>query len=706
MSNRVIFAEHVTALAATGIVAAGAVSAPFAAVAVPLGVIGTIGASIWRRCPKRNCDRAVKTVLAGFEKSPEVDKHKIDRALAFLNDRFRQVDFPPRLTVSAASAGGAEGFDRAMAQELLGCIGLDETNRDLHRLLSDALTAAVAACRRDPVIREKLTQDLLLEAARQNGVMLRILETTAKTVTETRAEVSKVGDKIDALQGQFSAVIENLGRSDRDQLEALASRFRIADAWELSDAELRRELEKKAEDWRALRAQFSAIPQELRALSGTLEAAQSAIEAGQLDEAEALLARAQMIQLEQAARTAEKRADQALLRGQVEQAFAMLTAAADSFAAVDPLEPARRRIQRYFTRLRDHGLRYGGTGIARALDMLSPVVNDELRLENAPLWATGKHAAGMALFDSGTRLGGPEGAALLGRAVQAYRDALAVHTRTAHPADWARVQNNLGSALRAQGLRIGGPEGTALLQQAVEAYHAALQVRSPGEHPTDWAATQNNLGNALQVLGERLEGDAQPQRAALLGQAVEAYGRALQVYTRSDHPLHWAMAQNNLGAALQAQGRLTDGAMGATLLGRAAEAFRAALAMRDRNAHPLRWASSQNNLGYVLAEQGARVGGAEGAGLLAQAIEAYEAALEVRIRAEHPVDWAETQENLALVEEARAHLGDSADPVHLRAALAHVERALEVYDPEHMPHDHHKASDLRMRILAALERAG
>ena len=49
-------------------------------------------------------------------------------------------------------------------------------------------------------------------------------------------------------------------------------------------------------------------------------------------------------ELDIAASTAELRADNALLRGRVEDAYRMLSAAADSFAAVDPLEPARRRV--------------------------------------------------------------------------------------------------------------------------------------------------------------------------------------------------------------------------------------------------------------------------------------------------------------------------------------------------------------------------
>jgi hypothetical protein len=56
--------------------------------------------------------------------------------------------------------------------------------------------------------------------------------------------------------------------------------------------------------------------------------------------------------------------------------------------------------------------------------------------------------------------------------------------------------------------------------------------------------TQNNLGNALADLGTRA-GDTDA-----LQDAVTAYRAALEVYTREASPMHWAMTQNNLGAAL------------------------------------------------------------------------------------------------------------------------------------------------------------
>jgi tetratricopeptide (TPR) repeat protein len=86
-------------------------------------------------------------------------------------------------------------------------------------------------------------------------------------------------------------------------------------------------------------------------------------------------------------------------------------------------------------------------------------------------------------------------------------------------------------------------EGTKLLGEAVEAYRKALEVRTREELPQQWAMTQNNLGNALANQGTRTGG---AEGTKLLGEAVEAYRKALEIRTLDHFPLHWAQTQNNL----------------------------------------------------------------------------------------------------------------------------------------------------------------
>src|SRR5690606_31165757 len=157
--------------------------------------------------------------------------------------------------------------------------------------------------------------------------------------------------------------------------------------------ELREFLTEKAADLRRLAAEVEA----LKGLSGRIDnisaAAAEAICRGDLSEARMLFDSAREVQrevlrapLEANAALLEKIAEIDLIEGKAETAFAHLSAAADSFAALDPLEPARRRIWRYARLLSDHGSRYGGPGLRLAAEMLRPALTDTLRGADPRCW--------------------------------------------------------------------------------------------------------------------------------------------------------------------------------------------------------------------------------------------------------------------------------------------------------------------------------
>lgn len=179
--------------------------------------------------------------------------------------------------------------------------------------------------------------------------------------------------------------------------------------------------------------------------------------------------------------------------------------------------------------------------------------------------------------------------------------------------------------------------------------------------------------------------------------------KALSVWAKEESPTKWAKAQNSLAINLSNQAARVEGKAGAALLAEAVTAYRAALEVRTRADHPVNWAMTQNNLADALSNQAARVAGEAGAALLAQAVTACRAALEVRTRADHPVQWAMTQENVAYAYEAWAELASDEAEEFLQAALAAVDRSLEVYDPEHMSLRFNAATRLRERIAAKLD---
>jgi hypothetical protein len=95
----------------------------------------------------------------------------------------------------------------------------------------------------------------------------------------------------------------------------------------------------------------------------------------------------------------------------------------------------------------------------------------------------------------------------LARAWRDVRDSLAdLESET------REVANNLGNVLRDQGERTAGQKGNDLLGQAVEAFKLALQVYTRDQLPQYWAMTkywamtQYNVDAALKIIRERTAG--------------------------------------------------------------------------------------------------------------------------------------------------------------------------------------------------------
>jgi len=352
-----------------------------------------------------------------------------------------------------------------------------------------------------------------------------------------------------------ASALDNIPALSRQDLENLSARFNIDDPYGQSDAALRNELTKRAEDYRALRKEVNDLKTASPRFANQHAAAMHALDNFRIEEAEEILANAREVITEQLrepleinAQLMEAQATAALLRGDPEQAYALLCAAADSFGVIDPMEPTRKRIYTYFSLLRDHGLRYGGTGLGLVIDLLNPVITETLKSQNDKLWTDGQNNLGIALLNQGTRTQGAKGTALLARAVTAYEAALTVCAETDHPVQWAMTQNNLGNALTHQGIRTQGAKGTALLARAVTALEAALTVYTETDHPVDWAMTQYNLAFSEEAIAVH---PATTKRRAHLEAAIAHVDAALTIYD----PEH--MSYNYLNAT-RLRARLQD----------------------------------------------------------------------------------------------------------------------------------------------------
>ena len=464
----------------------------------------------------------------------------------------------------------------------------------------------------------------------ENG---KVANPNTNTISKIAKALGITDEEIDTLhkQAQMSPAeqLDNLGTLPRDTLELLASRFEIETPHALSDYDLQSVLTKKAEEYRGYRALVDGLDERVAAISNLKGAAQDAAERLDFAQVEELLSQVDKVETEIAAETKQARAANALLRGRVQQAYDLLTVAADSFASIDALEPSRRRCA-YGNMLNEYNQHFAGDASHLAAQMWGEALKAVDRADDAKIWASLQVGFGNAVLIIGKREKGTERLEL---AVGAYEAALQVWTQDKVPLTWAMTQNNLGSALLEMGKR---ESGTERLKLAVKAFETALQEHRQDRVPQKWAMTQNNLGCALQELGERENGT---ERLEL---AIEAYEAAQQEWTQDKVPLDWAMTQNNLGNALRTLGERESGTERLEL---AIESFEAALQELTQDRVPLHWAMTQNNLGNALRVLGERE---NNTARLELAVEAFTIALQEHTQDKVPLDWAMTQNNLGI----------------------------------------------------------
>ncbi len=176
---------------------------------------------------------------------------------------------------------------------------------------------------------------------------------------------------------------------------------------------------------------------------------------------------------------------------------------------------------------------------------------------------------------------------------------------------------------------------TLFLDEAVAAYHDAMVLLRRDLFPKDWAMAQLNLGIALNKLANRADDTAKRD------EALQAFHNALLEYDRERFPIEWARVQLNLGNALCDAGRDRP-----ELQREGIAALRAGLEVRTKERDAPGWARTQHNLGVALYDYWHSTGADDT--YAQEAIAAYEAALTVRTERDGSV-WADSQERLGTV---------------------------------------------------------
>ncbi|MBT4218654.1 MAG: tetratricopeptide repeat protein, partial [Rhodospirillaceae bacterium] len=204
----------------------------------------------------------------------------------------------------------------------------------------------------------------------------------------------------------------------------------------------------------------------------------------------------------------------------------------------------------------------------------------------------------------------------------------------------------------------------AFLDRSVNAYRAGLTAEFDSSRPMPWALAQNHLAAALQAQAKR-DNSLEP----LLG-AADCY-RGVAAALGSQHTNDWALAHINLGDVLAA---LSNHGDRIARLQEAAETYQRALLVFTRQTMPGPWSELMNQIGVTMMTIGENVAGTKA---LEQSAACFRQALEVRRRDVAPLLWAQTANNLGAV--TFAIYRREANAVLLHEAAACFEGAAEVY---------------------------
>ena len=445
------------------------------------------------------------------------------------------------------------------------------------------------------------------------------------------------------------------------------------------ERQLREDLE------RAHRAEVDALLKRIDALEepdfapGAVRRIYAALSAQDYERAQSLLAAMEETEIQAKVHLAlgaqvrirTLRAETSLLSGDTGAAVEHFETAASLVESFEPGQGAHHR-NAAALRLSSYADRFGGDGVARAIELYRTNLKHWPREDHPEEWAGTQRNLANSYIRLSQRTD-EKAFDYLAKAEGAFGAALEVHTRESHPAEWAADQFNLGAAHLSYARRLGGQRSTRLLEAGIRAIRAALEELSREDGPGPWATAQHNLGAGLTIQGQRQGGGS----AALesFGEAVQAFRAAISVRTPDADPIGWYSSQSNFGAVLVCQAQLLGPEEGTSHVLEAIAIFREILDVRTRESDPVGWAGTQGNLGGALSRLAECRGGHDGAEHAKEAIQALQSALEVFTREFHPTDWFTTQMQLASALQRCAGLPGEHNPIELLSQAVGILRA-------------------------------
>lgn len=175
--------------------------------------------------------------------------------------------------------------------------------------------------------------------------------------------------------------------------------------------------------------------------------------------------------------------------------------------------------------------------------------------------------------------------------------------------------------------------GEQLLLEAKERFQEALPILEQLATPVELAEAQMNFGLVLQSLV--------PFNLAQMTDSIQAYQKALQVFTWQKYPQEYAILHNNIAIAYLSIPRTSEREY--LRQGLAVQTFEEALKHIELISHPREYAMLQNNLGNALQY----LPSSHPLENVVRAIAAYDEALKVRNPKDTPLEYANTISNKA-----------------------------------------------------------
>jgi tetratricopeptide (TPR) repeat protein len=205
-------------------------------------------------------------------------------------------------------------------------------------------------------------------------------------------------------------------------------------------------------------------------------------------------------------------------------------------------------------------------------------------LDTCPVGEPLLRARTLARMSTALRALPDESSAPLEAAREALDDAAPALAALGLPEEVAELEMNRGLVLQAL-----ASFGRARIQDAITAYQRSLRTFDRERFPKEFAILHNNLATAFLSISAGGAGSNSAKMSEAL--AVSSFEEGLRGVNVIDHPIEYAMLQNNLGNALQSV--TSNHALDNSL--RALEAYDQALRVRTRADMPLEYANTIAN---------------------------------------------------------------------------------------------------------------